>query len=72
LYVDAAGQTWDLCPGLCALQAGVMTERERLFTIITAMMSNGCCPCPPDICDCFGGIPYEATRDIDLYVKEIP
>lgn len=49
-----------------------MTERERLFRILCAMTSNGCCPCPEWRCDCFGGVPYEATRDLDLYVKELP
>jgi hypothetical protein len=48
-----------------------MTERARLFRIVAAMMSNGCCPCPASRCDCFGSIPLVAAQDVDLYVKTI-
>jgi hypothetical protein len=50
-----------------------MTDRERrqLTRIVMAMMSNGCCPCPTDMCDCFGAVRYEAARDVALYVKEV-
>lgn len=41
----------------------------QVFVYICAMMSNGCCPCPSDMCDCWDTIPFAAMQDVVNYVK---